>query len=67
MALDMIALHLRLDELIDRTATGPHFDLNAVGDPQTAVSHIGNIILFIQTVILRFNVCVTSLKAYLVF
>jgi hypothetical protein len=56
MALDITALHLRLDELINRTVTGPQFDLTTVGDPQTTVSHIGNIIMFIQVVILRFKV-----------
>lgn len=56
MALDIMAMHVRLDVLIDRVATGPQFDLNAVGDPQTTVSHVGNIILFVQSTIIRFKV-----------
>jgi hypothetical protein len=55
-ALDIMAMYIFLDELVDRVATGPHFDLSAVGDPQTTVSHAGTIITFIQATIVRFKV-----------
>jgi mediator of RNA polymerase II transcription subunit 5 len=62
LALEIMALHIRLDELIDRTATGPQFDLSAVGDPQTTVSQVGDIILFIQATILRFKILAPAIR-----
>ncbi|KAJ7619106.1 hypothetical protein DFH06DRAFT_1235312 [Mycena polygramma] len=55
-ALDMISLHSKMSDLIFLAL---HFlkeaDCETVGDPQTAVSHIGDVVLFVQTTLTRFH------------
>ncbi|KAI0348474.1 hypothetical protein BDW22DRAFT_1350685 [Trametopsis cervina] len=48
-ALEIISLHVKLTELLAHAlAVIEDYDCESVGDPQTAVSHIGNIVLFVQ-------------------
>jgi hypothetical protein len=55
-ALDVLSLHMCLDNVIDHTASQYRFDLNQTVDPQTAVAHIGHIVMYIQTAVVRFKV-----------
>lgn len=31
--------------------------VTSLGDPQTALAHVGDVVLFLQSLLLRFNVC----------
>ncbi|KAF5355994.1 hypothetical protein D9756_003825 [Leucocoprinus leucothites] len=55
-ALDILALHVKLTEVVFRGLKFlEEFDCGAVGDPQTAVSHLGDVVLLVQYVIIRFR------------
>ncbi|KAJ7293655.1 hypothetical protein C8J57DRAFT_33900 [Mycena rebaudengoi] len=48
-ALDMISLHLRISDFIFQALLFlEQSDCETVGDPQTAVSHLGDVVLFLQ-------------------
>ncbi|KAJ7492546.1 mediator complex subunit Med5-domain-containing protein [Mycena latifolia] len=55
-ALDMISLHLRVSDLIFQALLFlEESDCETVGDPQTAVSHLGDVVLFVQSTLTRFH------------
>ncbi|KAF8735483.1 hypothetical protein AX14_001979 [Amanita brunnescens Koide BX004] len=55
-ALDIAALHVRISDLVFHALSLlDEYDCETVGDPQTAVSHLGDIVLFAQCAIARFH------------
>ncbi|KAJ4484049.1 mediator complex subunit Med5-domain-containing protein [Lentinula lateritia] len=55
-ALDALSLHIKTSELVAYALQ--FFELytcETVGDPQTALSHIGDVVMFLQSVLARFN------------
>ncbi|OCH95796.1 hypothetical protein OBBRIDRAFT_745014 [Obba rivulosa] len=55
-ALDIVSLHANVPELVAHAiALVDDYDCETVGDPQTAVSHLGDVVLFAQSTIARFN------------
>ncbi|KIJ40133.1 hypothetical protein M422DRAFT_780814 [Sphaerobolus stellatus SS14] len=56
-ALDIMSLHAPLHDMVAHAlACLEDYDLTTVGDPQTAVSHIGEVVLFLQSVLARFKI-----------
>ncbi|KAF8078549.1 mediator complex subunit Med5-domain-containing protein [Lyophyllum atratum] len=55
-ALDIMALHMKISDLIFRSLSFlDQYDCETVGDPQTAVSHLGDVVLFVQYATSRFH------------
>ncbi|KAJ6610072.1 mediator complex subunit Med5-domain-containing protein [Mycena sp. CBHHK59/15] len=55
-ALDMISLHLKISDLLFQALLFlEESDCETVGDPQTAVSHLGDVVLFVQSTLTRFH------------
>ena len=55
--LDIFALHRKVSDLVAQTVLFvDDYDVETVGDPQTAYGHLGKVILFIQETIARFHV-----------
>ncbi|KAJ7631007.1 hypothetical protein FB45DRAFT_554296 [Roridomyces roridus] len=55
-ALDMIAMHSRVAELIfEALVFLQDCDFEIIGDPQTAVGHLGDVVLFVQSTLTRFH------------
>ncbi|KAJ6575197.1 mediator complex subunit Med5-domain-containing protein [Mycena capillaripes] len=55
-ALDMISLHSKISDLIFQALLFlQESDCETVGDPQTAVSHIGDVVLFVQSTLTRYH------------
>ncbi|KZT72740.1 hypothetical protein DAEQUDRAFT_743398 [Daedalea quercina L-15889] len=58
-AVDIVSIHVSLRELLSSAlAFVEGYDCETVGDPQTAVSHLGEVVLFLQEMVARHNVCV---------
>ncbi|KAI0721268.1 hypothetical protein C8T65DRAFT_228522 [Cerioporus squamosus] len=56
MALDMLSLHAKITDLVAYAlAFIEDYDCETVGDPQTAVSHLGDVVLFAEATIARLN------------
>ncbi|KAI0673502.1 mediator complex subunit Med5-domain-containing protein [Trametes maxima] len=56
MALDMLSLHAKITDLVAHAlAFVEDYDCETVGDPQTAVTHLGDVVLFVEATIARFN------------
>ncbi|KAI0660442.1 mediator complex subunit Med5-domain-containing protein [Cubamyces menziesii] len=56
MALDMLSLHAKITDLVAHAlAFVEDYDCETVGDPQTAVTHVGDVVLFVEATIARFN------------
>ncbi|KAF7320403.1 Mediator of RNA polymerase II transcription subunit 5 [Mycena kentingensis (nom. inval.)] len=56
VTLDIFSLHHKVSELIFHALLYlQDFDCDTVGDPQTAVSHLGDVVLFVQCTIARFH------------
>ncbi|KAF5375095.1 hypothetical protein D9758_000207 [Tetrapyrgos nigripes] len=56
-SLDVLTLHLKIPDLISQVLLFLElYDCETVGDPQTAVSYLGNVILFLQVAVVRYNV-----------
>ncbi|TFK91700.1 hypothetical protein K466DRAFT_573561 [Polyporus arcularius HHB13444] len=56
MALDMLSLHAKITDLVAHAlAFIEDYDCETVGDPQTAVSHLGDVVLFAEGTIARLN------------
>ncbi|KAI0800903.1 hypothetical protein C8Q74DRAFT_1345580 [Fomes fomentarius] len=56
IALDMLSLHYKITDLVAHAvAFIEDYDCETVGDPQTAVSHLGDVVLFAEATIARFN------------
>ncbi|TFY71923.1 hypothetical protein EVG20_g1077 [Dentipellis fragilis] len=54
--LDLLSLHIKIPELVAQAlAFFESYDCESVGDPQTAVSHLGDVLLFIQLVAARYD------------
>ncbi|KAK0198374.1 mediator complex subunit Med5-domain-containing protein [Armillaria mellea] len=54
--LDIISLHVKIDELLYQTVSlVDSYDCETIGDPQTAVSHLGDIVMFSQYTLAHFN------------
>ncbi|KAF9460835.1 mediator complex subunit Med5-domain-containing protein [Collybia nuda] len=55
-ALDVIAMHVKVSTFIFRALMFlEKYDCETVGDPQTAVSHLGDVVLFVQYTTSRFH------------
>ncbi|PFH54543.1 hypothetical protein AMATHDRAFT_135078 [Amanita thiersii Skay4041] len=55
-ALDIVALHVRISDIVFHALVLlDEYDCETVGDPQTAISHLGDIVLFVQYLIARFR------------
>ncbi|KAF5377593.1 hypothetical protein D9615_005338 [Tricholomella constricta] len=55
-ALDIMALHVKISDLISSALSFlDQYDCETVGDPQTAVSHLGDVVLFVQYTTSRFQ------------
>lgn len=55
-ALDLLALHVKLSDLVFYSLLFlEEYDCETVGDPQTAVGHLGNVVLFVQYTLGRFQ------------
>ncbi|KAJ7169957.1 hypothetical protein C8R46DRAFT_949420 [Mycena filopes] len=55
-ALDMISLHSRISDLVFQALLVlQESDCETVGDPQTAVGHLGDVVLFLQSTLARFH------------
>ncbi|KAH9837111.1 mediator complex subunit Med5-domain-containing protein [Rhodofomes roseus] len=55
-AVDIISIHVCLRELLaSALAFVEDYDCETVGDPQTAVSHLGDVVLFLQEMVARHN------------
>ncbi|KAG6334298.1 hypothetical protein ID866_4795 [Astraeus odoratus] len=62
-ALDILSLHLKISDVVfEATQLLTDYDCETVGDPQTAVSHLGNIVLFVQMVLTKFRISSPTLK-----
>ncbi|KAH7931048.1 hypothetical protein BV22DRAFT_1053726 [Leucogyrophana mollusca] len=63
IALDIVSLHIKVTDLVfDALEFLSEYDCETVGDPQTAVSHLGDIVLFVQLVLGRFQISASALK-----
>ncbi|KAH9847349.1 mediator complex subunit Med5-domain-containing protein [Lenzites betulinus] len=61
MALDMLSLHAKISDLVAHAlAFVEDYDCETVGDPQTAVTHLGDVVLFVEATIARFNLSTYS-------
>ncbi|KAG6875320.1 hypothetical protein C0992_004322 [Termitomyces sp. T32_za158] len=59
--LDIMTLHIKVSDLIFRALLFlDEYDCETVGDPQTAVSHLGDIVIFVQHTTARFHVRLES-------
>ncbi|KAF9531998.1 mediator complex subunit Med5-domain-containing protein [Crepidotus variabilis] len=55
-ALEIVALHERIYDLIFLSLQFlEEYDCETVGDPQTAVSHLGDVVLFVQYALVKFK------------
>ncbi|KAF8140190.1 mediator complex subunit Med5-domain-containing protein [Boletus edulis] len=62
-ALDILSLHLKITDLVFEALGLLHeYDCETIGDPQTAVSHLGDVVLFIQMVLTKFQISAPSLR-----
>ncbi|KIJ68368.1 hypothetical protein HYDPIDRAFT_124791 [Hydnomerulius pinastri MD-312] len=62
-ALDILSLHLKITDLISEALELLYeYDCETVGDPQTAVSHLGDIVLFIEMVLTKFQISAPTLR-----
>lgn len=56
-ALDLVSLHVELSTLVSSAlAFVEEYDCEAVGDPQSAVGNLGDVVLFAQLAITRFKI-----------
>ncbi|KAI0051771.1 hypothetical protein FA95DRAFT_1534184 [Auriscalpium vulgare] len=55
-ALEVVSLHVKVSDLVAHALVVlEEYDTETVGDPQTAVSHLGDIVIFLQVTVTRFN------------
>ncbi|KAF8216143.1 hypothetical protein K438DRAFT_1800130 [Mycena galopus ATCC 62051] len=55
-ALDMLSLHSKISDLVFHALLFlQQSDCETVGDPQSAVGHIGDVVLFVQSTLTRFH------------
>ncbi|EAU93047.2 hypothetical protein CC1G_06767 [Coprinopsis cinerea okayama7 len=55
-ALDLVSLHVKVSDLVFYALSFLEaYDCESVGDPQTGVSQVGNVVLFLQYTIIRFQ------------
>lgn len=60
-ALDIVALHVRISDLLFHALLFlDSYDCETIGDPQTAVSHLGDVVLFVQYTLARFQFDTTT-------
>ncbi|KAH7915833.1 mediator complex subunit Med5-domain-containing protein [Hygrophoropsis aurantiaca] len=63
IALDIVSLHVKVSDLVfDALEFLSEYDCDTVGDPQTAVSHLGDIVFFVQLMLNRFQISALELK-----
>ncbi|THH20641.1 hypothetical protein EW146_g766 [Bondarzewia mesenterica] len=59
-ALDIVSLHIKISDLIVRAvALLDQYDCETVGDPGTAVSHLGDVVIFLQWTMARYKLSTT--------
>ncbi|KIY50606.1 hypothetical protein FISHEDRAFT_38902, partial [Fistulina hepatica ATCC 64428] len=64
--LDILSLHVKISSLVRAALVFlEDYDCETVGDPQSAFTHLGDIMLFIQSVVVRFHVRVTMSADFL--
>ncbi|KAI9572901.1 hypothetical protein HD554DRAFT_2014555 [Boletus coccyginus] len=62
-ALDILSLHLKITDLVfEALELLYEYDCETIGDPQTAVTHLGDVVLFIQMVLTKFQISAPSLR-----
>ncbi|KAH9937109.1 mediator complex subunit Med5-domain-containing protein [Fomitopsis serialis] len=60
-AVDIVSVHVSLRELLaSALAYVEDYDCETVGDPQTAVSYLGEVVLFLQEMVARHNLTRTN-------
>ncbi|TDL28703.1 hypothetical protein BD410DRAFT_893659 [Rickenella mellea] len=60
-AIDIVSLYVRISTIVAHTlAFVADFDCELVGDPQTAVSHLGDVVMFLQGTLIRFHLTNTT-------
>ncbi|EIW86647.1 hypothetical protein CONPUDRAFT_141107, partial [Coniophora puteana RWD-64-598 SS2] len=60
-AMDLVALHVSFTDLLFHALESIHnYDNETVGDPQTAVSQLGDVINFVQLALSRFKILSTT-------
>ncbi|KAF9822045.1 hypothetical protein IEO21_00039 [Rhodonia placenta] len=63
LALDIVSLHVKAQVLVAHAlAFIEDYDCETVGDPRTAVTHVGDVVLFVQEAIVRCNVSYPILR-----
>ncbi|PCH33791.1 hypothetical protein WOLCODRAFT_129982 [Wolfiporia cocos MD-104 SS10] len=56
LAVDIVSLHHPLTDMVTHALKlVEDYDCETVGDPQTAVSHLGDVVLFLQETVVRYN------------
>ncbi|OCB85645.1 hypothetical protein A7U60_g7295 [Sanghuangporus baumii] len=56
LAMDIVSLHIRIDGiLVPILAFVDDFDCESVGDPQTALEYLGNVVLFVQATLVKYQ------------
>ncbi|KAH8120455.1 mediator complex subunit Med5-domain-containing protein [Phellopilus nigrolimitatus] len=56
LALDIISLHVKITNIFAHIlAFVEEFDCESVGDPQSAVGHFGNVVLFLQAALVKYQ------------
>ncbi|THH04163.1 hypothetical protein EW145_g5729 [Phellinidium pouzarii] len=56
LALDIVSLHVKVTDILAYIlAFVEEFDCEFVGDPQTAVGHLGNVVLFLQATLVKYQ------------
>ncbi|ETW87289.1 hypothetical protein HETIRDRAFT_307456, partial [Heterobasidion irregulare TC 32-1] len=59
-ALDLVSLHVKISELTAHALVLlEDYDCETVGDPGTAVSHLGDVVIFLQWTLARYNLSTT--------
>lgn len=61
IALDIVALHVKISDLLFHALLFlDSYDCETIGDPQTAVSHLGDVVLFVQYTLAHFQFDTTT-------
>ncbi|KAF9453745.1 hypothetical protein P691DRAFT_693777 [Macrolepiota fuliginosa MF-IS2] len=62
-ALDILSFHVKLTEVVFRALRFlEEYDCETVGDPQTAVSHLGDVVLLVQYIVVRYRLNPSSIS-----
>ncbi|KZT30460.1 hypothetical protein NEOLEDRAFT_1126012 [Neolentinus lepideus HHB14362 ss-1] len=57
IALDLVSLHCKMSDMVAHALVlFEDYDCETVGDPQTAVSHLGDVVLFLHSAVAQFQI-----------